>query len=91
LRRYRLQPRQQLKAEQPAKGERHLALAVAVHVLPLDLHFGVVAQHALDHRGDFRGRATSQTRVDAYRAALDVPVDHHAAAAVTGVPFGHEV
>ena len=36
LRRDRLEPRQKLEAEQAAEGERHLALAVAVHVLALD-------------------------------------------------------
>ena len=91
LRRDRLQPRQELEAEQPAEGERHLALPVAVHVLALDLHLGVVAQHALDHGGDLGRRAAPQPRVDAHRAALDVPVDHDAAPAVAGVPLGHQV
>src|SRR3954447_4963510 len=50
-----------------------------------------VAQHALDHGGDLRGGAAPQTRVDAHRAALHVPVDHDAAPAVASVPLGHEV
>jgi hypothetical protein len=42
LRRDRLEPRQELKAEQSAEGERHLRLPMAVHVLALDLHFSIV-------------------------------------------------
>ena len=52
LPRDRLQPRRQLEAEQVAEGERHLALAMAVDVVALNVHVGAVAQHALDHGAD---------------------------------------
>src|SRR4051795_6800473 len=64
---------------------------MAIHILALDLHLSVVAQHALDHSGDLRGRAAPQPGMDAHRTALDVPVDHHPAPAVAGVPLGHQV
>src|SRR3954451_17926327 len=50
-----------------------------------------MTQHALDHGGDLRGRAAPQSGMDAHRTALDVPVDHHPAPAVAGVPLGHQV
>ena len=74
-----------------AKGEGDLALPVGVdHVLG-DGHFGVMTQHALDHRGDLRGRAGLQLGVDAGRLPFHVPVDHHAATTVAEVPLGHQV
>ena len=87
----RLEARQQLEAQQLAEGERHLALPVAVDVLPVHGHLRAVAQDALDHGGHFRGRARLELRVDAGRLLLHVPVDHHPAAAVADVPLGHQV
>jgi hypothetical protein len=34
--------RQQMKAEQPAKGKGHFTLAVAVHIIFLDFHLGAM-------------------------------------------------
>jgi hypothetical protein len=51
----RLESGQQLEAQQPAESKRDLALAVAIHVVLLDLHLGVVAEQPFDHRRDFRG------------------------------------
>lgn len=50
----RLEPRQQLEAKQPAEGEADRALAVAVHVLAVNLHLRAVVQDPFDHRGDLR-------------------------------------
>ena len=44
-----LEPWQQLKAEQPAKGKSHFALSVAVGVLALNSRVGAVTKDALDH------------------------------------------
>ena len=60
LTRNAFQTRQELEAKHPAERERHLALAVAVHILALDLHLRVMAQHALDHGGHLRRRAAPQ-------------------------------
>ena len=86
-----LQPRQQREAEQVGEGEPDLGRAVGVDVVGLDRHVGAVPQHALDHRRDLGGRAGLELGVDAQPARLDVPVDHHAGAAVAGVPLGHQV
>src|SRR3954465_13160095 len=64
---------------------------MAIHILALDLHLGVVAQHALDHGGDLRGRAAPQSGMGARPTALAVPRDHPPAPAVAGVPLGHQV
>jgi tetratricopeptide (TPR) repeat protein len=53
-----------------------MALAVAVHVVPLDLQVRAVAQHPLDHGRDLRGGAAFELRIDAGSAPLDVPIDH---------------
>src|SRR4051812_30365458 len=80
-----------LSAGKAAEREGHGALPVAVDVGLLDFHLGAVAEHALHHGRRFRGGAGLELRVDAGALALDVPVDHHAAAAVPGVPLGHQV
>jgi hypothetical protein len=87
----RHEARQELEAQQPAEGKGHLALTVAVHVLPVHSLLGAVTQHPLEHRGHFGGGARLELGVDAARLALDVPVDHHAPAAVADVPLGHAV
>lgn len=46
----RLEPRQQLKSQEAAEREGHLALLVAVDVLAIDFHLGAMAQDARDHR-----------------------------------------
>ena len=43
LSRDRLQPGRQFEAEQVAKGKRHLALAVAIDIVTLDIHVGAMA------------------------------------------------
>ena len=86
-----LQPGQELEAEQLGEREPHEAGAVGVGVVGLDLGVGAVPQQALDHRRDLGGRAGLELGVDAQPAALDVPVDHHAVAAVAGVELGHQV
>jgi hypothetical protein len=50
----RFEPRQELETEEPAKREGDRALAVGIDVLSVDLHFGAVANNALNHRGYFR-------------------------------------
>ena len=57
----------------------------------LDLDVGVVVKEPLEHRGDLGGRAGGELAVDAELLLLDVPVDHHARAAVAVVPLGHQV
>ncbi|MBV8992726.1 MAG: hypothetical protein JO287_03265 [Pseudonocardiales bacterium] len=64
---------------------------MGVGVVGLDLCVGAVPQQALDHRRDLRRRARLELAVDADPAALDMPVDHHAIAAVTGVELRHQV
>src|SRR5512144_1231241 len=56
----RLQPWQQLEAEQTAEREGDFALAVAVDILTVDRHFGAVAQDTLHHRGHLRRRGGRQ-------------------------------
>ena len=86
-----LQPWQQLETEPVAEREANDAGAVGVGVVGFDLGVGAVAQQPFDHRGDLAGGAGRQLAVDAGALALDVPVDHHAWAAVAGVVLGHEV
>src|SRR5579884_2000412 len=64
---------------------------MAIDIAALELHLGIVTQHAFDHGRDLGGRAAFELRVDTGRFPLDVPVDHDAAATVADVPFGHEV
>jgi hypothetical protein len=45
----RLQPRHELEPQQPAEREGDRALAMGVHVLAIDLHFGAVMHDPLDH------------------------------------------
>ena len=87
----RLQPRQELEAEQPAERERHRALAVGIDILAVDLHLGAVVDHALDHRRDLGRGRRFELGVDAQRFPLDVPVDHDAAAAVADMPLRRQV
>src|SRR3546814_20343238 len=70
LARDRLQARCQLEPEQVAKGEPHLALTMAVDIMPLNLLVGTMAQHAFDHRADLGGRTAFELRVDAGGLAL---------------------
>ena len=49
-----LEPRQQIKTQQVAKSERHLALTVAVDIVFLYEHVCAMAEHALDHCRYFR-------------------------------------
>ena len=74
-----------------AEGKADGALAMAVDILPLDLHVRAMPQHALDHRSDLRRRTALELREDAGRALVDMPVDHHAATAIADMPFGHQV
>ena len=80
-----------IEAEHAAKGEGHLALAVTIDELALDLGVGAVAQHALDHCRHLRRRTAFQLGMDAGCLALDMPVNHDTAAAVAHVPLGHQV
>ncbi len=45
----RLQPRHELEPQQLAERKGDRALAMGVHVLAIDLHFGAVTDDALDH------------------------------------------
>jgi hypothetical protein len=45
----RLQPRHELEPQQPAERKGDRTLAMGVHVLAIDLHFGAVMDDALDH------------------------------------------
>ena len=87
----RLDPRQQVEAEQPGQPEPDDGLAVGVGVVGLDVHAGAVVHRALDHRGYLAGGAVDDLGVDHHALALDVPVDQHAAAAVAGVPLSEDV
>ena len=87
----RFQPRQELEAEQLGEREGHDRLPVAVHILAVHLQLGAVAHDALDHAGHLgRGRRL-QLRVDAQRFPLDMPVNHHAAPAISDVPLRGQV
>jgi len=85
------QPWQELKTQQRTKGERDFALPMGIDVLALHRHFRAVPEHARDHRRHFGRRTVFQLRVDANRLAFDMPVDHDAGPAVTGVPFRHQI
>src|SRR5436305_15092306 len=74
-----------------AKREGHLALTMTIHVLLFDLHIGAVPQDPFNHGGDLRGRAALELGVDTDRFFLHMPVDHYPSAAVSDVPFGHEI
>ena len=86
-----LQPGQQAEVEQLGEREPDDGGAVGVDVVRLDLGVRAVPQQALDHRRDLGRRTGLELGVDADVLPLDVPVDHHAVAAVAGVVLGHEV
>jgi hypothetical protein len=86
-----LEPGQQAEAEQVAEREADDRGAVRVGVVGLDLRLGAVAQEPFEHRGDLGRGAGRELAVDAQLLLLDVPVDHHAVAAVAGVELGHQV
>jgi len=86
-----LQPGQQAEAEQVAEREADDRGAVRVGVVGLDLRVGAVAQKSFEHRGDLGRGAGRELAVNAQLLFLDVPVDHHAVAAVAGVELGHQV
>lgn len=85
------EPRQELKAEEPAEGKGNGALAMTVDVLPIDFHFGAVTDYALDHGRHLRGGRRLELGMDAQGLPLDVPVNHDAAPTVADMPLGHEV
>src|SRR5262245_43338476 len=66
-------------------------LSFAVDILPLDLHLGAMAQDTLDHRGDLGGGTALELRVDTGGFFLHVPINHDTSAAISNVPFGHQV
>src|SRR6266508_1185685 len=86
-----LESREQLKAQEITKGKGHDTLAVTVAVLAVNLHFGTVAQHALNHRGNFGRGATLDLRINTRRLAVHMPVDHNAWPPVADMPLSQQV
>jgi hypothetical protein len=52
-----LQTRQQRESQQITEGKSDFTLPMSIDVLFFHIHLGVVAQHPLNHRRDFRRRA----------------------------------
>jgi hypothetical protein len=50
-----------------------------------------MAQDTLDHRGDLGGRTALELRVDTGGFFLHVPINHDTSAAISNVPFGHQI
>src|SRR5262245_25476822 len=74
-----------------AERKPDFALAFAVDILPLDLPLGAMAQDTLDPRGDLGGGTALEVRVETGGFFLHVPINHDPSAAISHVPFGHQV
>ena len=64
---------------------------MTIDVLLLNLHVRAVPQDTFNHRRYFRGRTALELGINTDRFFLHMPVDHDTPAAVSDVPFGHEV
>lgn len=79
---------QQLKAQQVAKGKRHITLAMTINVLFVHSHFRTVTHHTLDHGGHLGRGAPFELRINACSAFFDMPVNHNPTTTIVDMPFG---